>query len=91
MQDLQIAIFKEITKMNAERWPETVLDALWRHPVVHHRLHDPEDAQADAGELHQGEGEEAFLCDHKANILPDHRLVHEWNVSSVPPRSFCCA
>ena len=68
------------------RWPETVLDCLWRHPVVDDRLHDPEDAQADARELHQGKGEEAFHSDDEADILTDHGLIHKGDVSTIYPR-----
>ena len=55
--------------------PETVLDCLCRQPTVDDRLHDPEDAQTDARQLHQGEGEETLQCDHDMLSLVDKGLV----------------
>ena len=43
--------------------------------MVDDRLHDPEDAQTDARQLHQGEGEEAFHSDHDMLSLVDQGLV----------------
>ena len=43
--------------------------------MVDECLHDPEDAQADARQLHQGEGEEALRCDHDMISLVDQGLV----------------
>ena len=51
--------------------------------MVHDRLHDPEGAQTDAGELHQDEGEETLWCDLEADIIRIHRLIRTRDVVVV--------
>ena len=43
-------------------------------------LHDPEDSQTEAWQLHQDEGEEALRCDHESNFIRHQRLIHTRDV-----------
>ena len=43
--------------------------------MIDEGLHDPEDSQTDARELHKDEGEEALRCDHDMISLVNQGLV----------------
>ena len=51
--------------------------------MVDEGLHDPEDSQTEAWQLHQDEGEEALWCDLEAYIIRIHRLIRTRNVVVV--------
>ena len=51
--------------------------------MVDEGLHDPEDSQTEAWQLHQDEREEALWCDLEADIIRHHRLIPTRNVVVV--------
>ena len=51
--------------------------------MVDEGLHDPEDSQTEAWQLHQDEGEETLRCDLEADIFRHHRLIRTRNVVVV--------
>ena len=51
--------------------------------MVNEGLHDPEDSQTEAWQLHQDEGEEALRGDDEADIIRIHRLIRTRNVVVV--------
>ena len=59
--------------------PEAVIDSLCCHPVGHESLHDSEEAQSDAWQLAQGEGDQTLGGD-----LEVVSLVH--NIAAA-----CCS
>ena len=48
--------------------------------MVDEGLHDPEDSQTEAWQLHQDEGEEALRCDLEADVIRIHRLIRTMDV-----------
>ena len=51
--------------------------------MVDEGLHDPEDSQTEAWQLHKDEGEEALRCDLEADIIRIHRLIRTRDVVVV--------